>query len=503
MPHPSTPTPSSPTGTITPTDSAPLLHALDDLPRSTHTTPLISNPSTPYHPPPNSPDSSFGRSPARVIGTVPRTRPHRSLDGEMYYASNPTKLPKTSTDFRALTYLSTVDENLMCPICRMVLVEPVDTECEHTFCKECITEALVHSELCPIDRIPCSTDPQFKPSHKIIINQLDALLVECPDCDEPVPRALLRNHLERYCKVGRVPCPEKTRCRQLVPRCLAEEGKCLHYDVSCPDCEEVCQKIDLLRHREILCKAKEKYCDFCGIDIIRCKESEHMRTTCTEIDEKCKWAEYGCEYFARRKYHDTHATECAFKSVGPMADMLKKEISNLCGEVRTLNEKSQLQERRIKFLEGGQRDTYGLDYSEIPSQGPSSLPDATNPDSLDSTTLEYLVNLIGDQDRRLDQLVVTMKELEAKQAMMLFNETINIKNELGEMRSTQQVQGMHIRWLMQFRRQENQQLQQNQQKRFGGSSSASNAESYGGGSSQDSPIIRRLSDSTRDLITKL
>jgi hypothetical protein len=182
-----------------------------------------------------------------------------------------------------------------------------------------------------------------------------------------------------------------------------------------------------------------------------------------------------------------------------MAEMLKKEINDLRLEVRTLTEKDQIQERRIKFLEGGlggQRDNdRPLDYADLPSQPISSPPDSSHAEPLDSGH-EYLLSLVEAQETKVDRLSAGMTELEAKQTMMLFNETIQIKNELAEMRSSQQVLSMHVRWLLNFRRQEN-------QRRFGaGPSSAGGSD--GGGSSSDIPLGRRLSDSmTRDIVTKL
>jgi hypothetical protein len=193
-----------------------------------------------------------------------------------------------------------------------------------------------------------------------------------------------------------------------------------------------------------------------------------------------------------------HADECAFKLVGPMAEMLKKEINDLRSEVRALTEKDQIQERRIKFLEGGlggNRDTdRPLDY-DLPNQALSNLPDSSHAEPLDSGH-EYLLSLVEAQESRVDRISAGMTDLEAKQTMMLFNETIGIKNELAEMRSSQQVLSMHVRWLLNFRRQEN-------QRRFGAGPSSGGG-SDGGGSSNDMPFSRRLSDSmSRDIVTKL
>ncbi len=254
----------------------------------------------------------------------------------------------------------------------------------------------------------------------------------------------------------------------------------------------------MAEHRERDCKERHKACHHCANDILRCKEDIHLEN-CQYVPAQCKWAEYGCDFESRRKDLERHADVCAFKLVGPVAEMLKKEIHDLRSEVRTLTEKDQIQERRIKFLEGGlgghRYNDRSLDYSDLPGQALSGMSDSSHADPLDSGH-EYLLSLVEAQETKVDRLSAGMTELEAKQTMMLFNETIQIKNELAEMRSSQQVLSMHVRWLLNFRRQEN-------QRRFGaGPSSAGGSD--GGGSSSDMSLSRRLSDSmTGNLVTKL
>ena len=441
--------------------------------------------------PPNTPSTAYSLSP-----NMPRQLYHHSsLDCRPPGARLPLPEPNLphTVDMRGLTYVDPVDENLVCPICRVALVDPVDTACDHTFCRECINESFSHSNLCPIDRIPLAGRDSLKKAHRIVTCQLDALLIRCPCCAGPIPRAMILNHLERYCKEALVRCAGKT-CKEVVRRKLYGEG-CLHYDTNCPDCNEVMQEYDMDQHRESECKERHKACDHCGWDILRCKENAHLEV-CQHVPAHCQWTAYGCEYESKRKDLRWHADVCTFKLVGPMAEMLKKEINDLRSEVRALTEKDQIQERRIRFLEGGlggHRDAdRNLDYADLPSQALSGLPDSSHAEPLDSAH-EYLLSLVEAQETKVDRLSAGMTELEAKHTMMLFNETIQIKNELAEMRSSQQVLSMHVRWLLNFRRQEN-------QRRFGAGPSSG---ADGGGSGSDVPFSRRLSDMTRDIVTKL
>jgi TNF receptor-associated factor 5 len=398
-----------------------------------------------------------------------------------------------TVDLRALVYVGTVDQNLICAICRCALVDPVTTHCGHTFCQSCIDDALSHSQLCPVDRSWLSL-ADLKPSPRIIVNQLDDLKAKCPSCSIAYARSMLQNHLERYCKEALVFCPGKNTeqgCEETVKRRFSDKG-CLHYTTECPDCQESLLMVELEDHREKLCDQRNRHCERCGAELLRCKESDH-ETECPDA------IEYGCEHEAKRRELPLHVDECSFKLVGPMAEILKKEINTLRSEVRTLTETNQLQERRIKFLENGFRDPYRpLDYSDFSDQTLSAIPEAGNPEPL-SAGSEYLLSLLEAQESKMSQLSAAMTENEAKQTTLLFNETIPIKNELAEIRSMQQTTSMHVRWLLRFRLQDNHRRLGTGPGSNGGSDGAT-----GGGSSNDSPLPRRLSDGlSRDIITKL
>lgn len=406
-------------------------------------------------------------------------------------------------DLRALTYASVVDENLMCPICRCPLVDPVTTECDHTFCRDCIMSSLNHKELCPIDRSPMSRRASVSRSPKIIINQLDNLKARCPSCDTTIPRSMLQHHLEKYCLETSVQCPghvAESSCQEFVKRKYFDKG-CLHQLTACPDCNGVILQIEMDDHRESACLERLACCESCSAEILRCKKSEHEET-CPDLVVSCRWAEYGCQYEASRSKLHAHTSECTFKLVGPMAEMLKKEINQLHTSIRTLTETTQRQERRIKFLEKGSHGSEHLmDYSSLPGHSLQPFIDPGEADPLDSAH-EYLLSLLEAQESKVGQLSTDMTEMNSKQTVMLFNETIPIKTELAEIRSNLQVTSMHVRWLMRFRMQDN-------QRRIGmpgtapglGPELSSSVEN--GGSRGEVQNPRRSVESMRELTTKL
>ena len=424
--------------------------------------------------PPNTPASSHETSPIS----------HRQYGAISEALADSPSISANKIDYRGLTYFGTVDENLICPICHAAFVDPVDTLCDHTFCRDCITSALAVTENCPIDRgfLPC--DQEFKLPHKLLRNQLDGLPVDCPKCHEHVPRSLFASHLQKYCPESLVWCPVKT-CDLPVKRKLVSRG-CLHYEVICLDCGEVHLETEMQDHREGFCKDRFMTCDYCAKTIVRCKELEHAKE-CSDKVVPCEWAGYGCRHEAMRKIQHLH--ECSFKMVGTMAEMLKKEISGLRGEVKTLTEKNQLQERRIKFLENGQKDVdrpFVISDVQSHSLSPRS-------ESLDSPH-EYLLSLVESQENKVNQLLAGVTELEARQTVMVLNETMPLKDQIAELRSNQGVLGMHVRWLLNIRNRENQ---------MRGGNNMNGGSGNSGGPRGDGSMPRRLSDSTREATTKL
>lgn len=75
-------------------------------------------------------------------------------------------------------FIDEVDEEFNCPICRMVMENPFQTPCEHTFCSECIKGWLVINRSCPVDRKPLSMN-DLKPPARCLRNMLDKLKLKC------------------------------------------------------------------------------------------------------------------------------------------------------------------------------------------------------------------------------------------------------------------------------------------------------------------------------------
>jgi TNF receptor-associated factor 5 len=459
-----------------------------------------SAPSTPQYEPHHQqvPPQHLGHTVTIVpSSTLVRRRPLQPPRRELPQQS---EVPRgTQVDLRSLDYISVVDENLICPICRIALINPITTSCDHVFCRDCFDQSHRISAACPIDRWPIVLPHDIGPTHRLILNQLDGLEVKCPNttygCEKILARSMVQNHVDKYCGHAMISCPEKACEGKVLRKDLS--GGCLHYTSICPDCAESLLQVDMERHREKECSERKTSCEECGIEIIRCRANEHVND-CEEAVIPCKWNIYGCSYRSKRKELIDHAPACDFKVMGPVVETLKEEINALRSEIQFLNEKDKAKDRRIKFLESDRMASSSSNALGYPVPDISALPD-TAPSSAEYAPFDsrdqYLLSLLESQESKVDQLSVGMTEIEAKQTMMLFNETIPIKEQLAELRSAQGVLGMHVRWLMNFRLQE---------RRPGAAAGPSNEAKPGDGpGGPDFQTMRRSSDTMRELVTKL
>ncbi|KAH6646733.1 hypothetical protein BKA67DRAFT_663133 [Truncatella angustata] len=405
-------------------------------------------------PPPNTPEEGVLPSSATAGTSPPRT------DG----ATTP-----PAVDLRLLDYETAVDENLICPICRVAFVQPVITNCDHVFCHRCLVQAHALSPVCPIDRLPLKLAADTRSAPKIVHNQLGSLQVRCPNhvrgCQLVVARSLVENHVTRYCDQTPVPCPHPKCCGTVVRK---DVGKgCLHYHVQCEYCQESMQKADLEEHQDSECPDRETECELCATIFLRNKEEDHTKA-CPEVETGCKYAPFGCAHKMPRKLLEAHGETCEYRVVGPVGG----QLAELRAELSALQEKDRLKDRRIKFLENK-----GFTMSPRARQRP----------------YQYFLSLFETMESKVERVSSALQEVEGRQSMMLINETLQIKDQLTEIRSTLGVLGMHVRWLMNFRLQERGRV-------MAGSStmSSSNPGNREPSSASTLPLPRRLSDTLRE-----
>lgn len=164
--------------------------------------------------------------------------------------TNSTPRSKTRIDYQTLDYASSIDHNLLCPICRTPLLDPVKLPCDHTFCRDCLARTFHNqaagSKSCPSCRGVARME-DIAPLPRLIGHMLDDLTVKCVNwregCEERMRRGDLRHHVEYYCDYADLECPDEV-CGLLVPR--REWGRgCRHHAVQCLSCKASMMEIEL------------------------------------------------------------------------------------------------------------------------------------------------------------------------------------------------------------------------------------------------------------------
>lgn len=393
----------------------------------------------------------------------------------------------------ALSYVGEVDENLICSICRAPFSDPRITSCGHVFCYSCLLEAVARNgNQCPTDRRKFeSENPEFR-IVRLLRNQVDALLVECPTCSTTIQRSDLARHLAKFCPEARVACPGQftSGCERHILRKQLTTS-CLHFVTRCDGCGEPVPAISMTNHLEEDCSHRMRTCADCWEQFTQ-KDAPIHEVECPRKMTSCKWSVAGCQIVGVRYSLPQHEDECSFRFVGHLFNEIKSMKTTRDQERKEEALQREELEKKVRELESRVETLNRKSYTEVAKHNPSeSLSFAGL-----APELEHVAALFDDQKTRIDKIEVGLKEVEARNTTLVFNENLAIQNELIELRSLQQTTSMHVRWLLQFRLQENRRNRVGTATGLGGNGGGSD---NGGSDSGATPIVpRRSSDSLHE-----
>ncbi|CAF4279856.1 unnamed protein product [Rotaria socialis] len=103
---------------------------------------------------------------------------------------------------------TSIDELLICHICRSPLVDPISSPCQHTACCQCIKRWLKNTSSCPVCR-KSLVENDLKPvTERILLQMLNRLKVKCTECGQTdLERGNFNDHIEKACTNSTVECP--------------------------------------------------------------------------------------------------------------------------------------------------------------------------------------------------------------------------------------------------------------------------------------------------------
>ncbi|XP_029791189.1 TNF receptor-associated factor 5 isoform X3 [Suricata suricatta] len=231
------------------------------------------------------------------------------------------------TDYR---FVEQLEERYKCAFCHSVLHNPHQTGCGHRFCQHCILSLreLNAVPLCPVDKEVIKSQEVFKdncckrevlnlyvycrnaPScnAKIILGRYQDHLQQCPfqavqcsneNCQKPVLRKDLKEHLSAYCQF--------------------REEKCLY-------CKKDVVVINLQNHEENLCPEYPVSCpNKCLQMIPRAEVDEHL-AVCPEAEQDCPFKHYGCTVKISDLYKSLEQKESKIQQLAETVTKFEKEF---------------------------------------------------------------------------------------------------------------------------------------------------------------------------------
>ncbi|KAF8792971.1 uncharacterized protein LOC129968623 [Argiope bruennichi] len=132
------------------------------------------------------------------------------------------------------------DEELICSVCRSVFCDPVQSPCNHVFCRTCINRWLESNRNCPICR-KRTTKYTVQEVVPIVKNMIMKLTLYCHNkekgCKEKFTLESCEGHL-KVCSYEKVRCSNKP-CRELLMRKDLEDhelNNCLYRYIRCQTC---------------------------------------------------------------------------------------------------------------------------------------------------------------------------------------------------------------------------------------------------------------------------
>ena len=189
------------------------------------------------------------------------------------------------------TFLDTVPEDVVCPVCRELLEEAQQTPCGHLFCRKCLKKIRVsHNRhfTCPVCRVQHFCKASELMNDKYNQRRVTNLRVKCPkvQCDWEGTVGKADDH---------------------------KRGKCLFEDVPCSKgCGTLVLRSNLQSHISNDCRLRSLFCKFCHQE----GTHEHITTDhCRECDEYPIQCPNQCRETVAKKSIEAHLSECPMQEI--------------------------------------------------------------------------------------------------------------------------------------------------------------------------------------------
>ena len=208
-------------------------------------------------------------------------------------------------------FVEKVKDDLMCPICHMLLQDPQQTNCGHEFCRKCVRPLMRGGTLtCPICRAGSIQNQIF--DDKRLKREIMDLKINCDQSGKGCKwTGELRQREKHNDDCGYVTKPCVNNCGQFVMRKDMENHRSKDCDmkiVSCEHCKAE-SKFALLKLHYLECKKYPVQCVHkCGMTVAKEDMKKHtsLQGTCPNSPLDCEFRDIGCDFRGKRQQLNKH-----------------------------------------------------------------------------------------------------------------------------------------------------------------------------------------------------
>jgi hypothetical protein len=204
----------------------------------------------------------------------------------------------------------------ICPLCKGIYDQPTVVECNHVFCKLCISKSLDLVPICPICIGGSKPIDKNKVQYLLFIDQIIGKVnILCKHqnagCEWQGEQKKLSSHIKDECLFESIRC-KNPLCSfiSLRPKTLEHQENCEYSPIECPNmCEMVGLTRNTLQEHYSVCQNETIFCPLgCGESFLRKMLDIHF-LMCPLIMVDCIYNEFGCNEKFQRRFLQEHVSD--------------------------------------------------------------------------------------------------------------------------------------------------------------------------------------------------
>ncbi|MCJ1415975.1 hypothetical protein MMC32_002310 [Xylographa parallela] len=364
-------------------------------------------------------------------------------------------------DFRELEYVDAVDQNLVCPICQCPMVKPVETNCGHTFCFQCLRSAMDHQydeKTCPSCR-NLFRSVNLNSANTLIDRMLDDLVVRCVSkskgCLATLTRSNILDHVDRHCGFSDVACPN-TSCRQILQRRQMTDDYCQHRSAICEYCPEVMPELELEEHVKTSCVNRVVTCHECKLEL-HTDEAENHKSICPEAIIECGGSPYGCTFASKREVVATHTKACPLSMLRPYLEAQQTLFNHYESTLERTQRQNNIYKEFMMTAESILARRAPTSMPGVPPYHGLSQPAHSRSEQGNIEPADHFLALHQSLREDVVRLRTEVSEVDARANSLIINNNLRHAEEIGHLNATIANLRTQVQWLMTSQRQRNEQ----------------------------------------------